>query len=336
MTKHPKISILLPYYNAANTLHRALESLSTQTYSDFECLLIDNNSSDGGNEVAEAWSKRDPRFVYLSEKRQGIVQALNRGLENAKGKFVARMDADDWSFPERLQMQLDVFKTHSEIGVVAAKAIHVPYDKDNEGLKRYVEWSNSVLSSRDIFKKRFMESPVIHPTVMWRKSVSDQYGAYAQGNFPEDYELWLRWMSKGVQFYKVDEPLIKWYDAPTRLTRIDSRYSDQAFFEIKSKYLASYLTEINQHHPDVLVWGASKISRKRATLLERFGIHIRGYVDISRKRQLDDPVIHYEDLPHAPGAFILVYLKEETMRRETVDFLEQRGYVEDEHYLLVS
>ena len=119
MAKHPQISILLPYYNDAATIDRAIESISAQTYSDFECLLIDNNSIDGSSLIVADWCKKDPRFIQLSEKRQGIAHALNQGLDNAKGKFIARMDADDWSFAERLQLQIEFLTSHPEIGVVA-------------------------------------------------------------------------------------------------------------------------------------------------------------------------------------------------------------------------
>jgi hypothetical protein len=140
----------------------------------------------------------------------------------------------------------------------------------------------------------------------------------------------------GVSFHKLSFPVLKWYDSESRLTRKDERYSDQAFFNIKTRYLAYWLQEHNPHHPDVAVWGASKISRNRAIILENLGIHIACYIDISDKRQLDKAVVFYKDIPEPGIVFILIYLKEQTMRAETCRFLIQRGYVEGEHFLLVS
>ena len=89
-------------------------------------------------------------------------------------------------------------------------------------------------------------------------------------------------------------------------------------------------------HPNVVIWGASKISRKRAKLLEIRGIKIMGYIDISKKRQLDKEIIYYKNIPSPREIFILVYLKEETMRINTKQFLEEKGFIEGVNYLLVS
>ncbi len=254
----------------------------------------------------------------------------------ARGKYFARMDADDWNFPDRLLKQFEFLEKHEDCGVVSGTVEYVSHKSGTGGFQRYVNWSNNIQESSDIYLKRFMESPVVHPTVIWRKEVSVNFGTYAEGNFPEDYELWLRWLEKGVKFYKLPEHVIRWFDRDDRLTRLDERYSDEAFFRIKTKYLANWLKSHNPYHPDVVVWGASRISRKRAGLLKNHGIIISGYIDISRKRQLDDEVIYYQDISSSDNFFVLVYLKEETMRLNTITFLEKKGFVEGKNYLLIA
>lgn len=332
----PDISIILPFYNAAQTLERALISIANQSFDDFECLLINNNSTDKSIEIASRFCDGDHRFLLAHEPKQGVVHAHNLGMKTAGGKYIARMDADDWSFPDRLMKQFTFLEHNHEYDVVAGRAEYVAHKAETEGFERYVNWSNGIIDYKDILLTQFIESPIINPTAMWRKEVSTHHGSYADGDFPEDYELWLRWLERGVKIHKLPDTLIRWYDSENRLTRVDDKYSDSAFFNIKTRYLANWLLNHNTFHPNVVVWGASKISRNRAKLLEKHGVSITAYIDLSHKRQLDKEVIYYKNIPSPRNIFVLVYLKEETMRFKTQGFLKDRGFIEGKNYLLVS
>ena len=171
---------------------------------------------------------------------------------------------------------------------------------------------------------------------MWRKEISEKHGMYKFGDFPEDYEMWLRWLDWGVKIAKVPEVVLDWHDSDGRLTRTHPIYSDRAFYDIKSKYLAKWLRENNPHHPQVAIWGASRISRRRARLLEQQGIRIETYIDTKKSRQLDRDLIYYEDLPESGSMFILTYIRQMDNREKIQAFLESRGYEEGKKYLLVS
>lgn len=332
----PQISVLLPFFNAEKTLCRAIESILNQTFPDFELILVNNNSMDSSSDVALKFCKLDQRCKLIHEFNPGIVLALNQGITSSLGKYIARMDADDFSFSNRLERQYSFLERHTEYGVVSGTVEYIPHKNETDGFARYVQWSNSIKEHSEIYCKQFMESPIIHPTVMWRREILATYGVYENGDFPEDYQLWLRWLGSGVKFHKLQDPVIKWYDSNNRLTRTDDRYSDEAFFEVKAKHLARWLKSQNPHHPYVMVWGASKISRKRARVLENHGIIISAYIDISKKRQLNEHIIYYKNLPTYKEIFVLVYLKEESMRSKTVDFLRSSGFEEGKNFLLVS
>src|SRR6056297_406605 len=115
---HPEISVILPFQNAETTLSEAVQSIVNQTFPDFELLLVDNNSSDNSRNIACKWAKKDQRISLLEEKRPGVAHAMNCGLKNAGGRFVARMDADDISHPERLEKQLLFLKKNPDTGLV--------------------------------------------------------------------------------------------------------------------------------------------------------------------------------------------------------------------------
>ena len=331
-----KVSVILPFYNSENTIQRALNSIQQQTYPDFECILVDNNSTDHSSHITKSCVKQDSRFRIIKEKRQGVVFASNAAELQAKGQYICRMDADDWMFPDRLQKQVQFLDKNAAYGAISGLVEYVSHQKKTEGFKRYVEWVNSVQSYQDILLQRFVESPVVNPSAMWRRSISMRYGMYKDGDFPEDYELWLRWLAKGIKISKLGQPLIKWYDSDNRLTRTDSRYSENAFYNIKTKYLAQWLSDNNPHHPQVVIWGASRLSRKRAKILEKHDIEISGYIDISTKRDLDRQVILFTDIKTDDKIFVLVYIAQIDARDEIKSFLENKGFREGENYIFVS
>ena len=148
--------------------------------------------------------------------------------------------------------------------------------------------------------------------------------------------MWLRWLSKGVKIKKLNETVLHWYDSETRLTRTQSIYSDNAFYRIKTKYLADWLKKNNPLHPRIAVWGASRISRRRARLLEQYGIEIEFYIDIKTGRQLDREVIYYYDILPPDQLFILTYIRQNNARALIQKFLHRKGYQEGVNYLLVS
>ncbi len=332
----PKISLVLPFYNADRTLARALQSISKQDITDFECLMVDNNSSDKSREIAAEWKSLDPRFRLVEEKRQGVMFASNRGCELARGAYIARMDADDVALPCRIRLQSEFLDKHTDYGAVAGLVNHVGDPESTGGFLRFVEWSNSLVSYDEIYNRRFIEAPIVNPTAMWRRETMEQHGLYLSGDFPEDYEMWLRWLDRGVKIAKVPEVVLDWHDSEGRLTRTDPIYSDRAFYEIKSLYLAKYLSEHNPFHPHVAIWGASRISRRRAKILEQQGVRIATYIDTKKSRQLDRELVYYEDLPEAGSMFILTYIRQMDNREKIQAFLESRGYKEGKNYLLVS
>lgn len=332
----PKVSVILPFFNAESTLDRAIESVAAQRFRDFECILVNNNSTDRSVEIAASWTEKDKRFHLIHEIRQGVVFASNVGSAMASGKYIARMDADDFSYPQRFEFQADFLDAHPDFGAVAGLVKHIAHAEKARGFARYVNWVNSVQSYQEIRNKQFVESVIVNPSAMWRKTTAEKHGMYQNGDFPEDYELWLRWLNEGVKIEKLSEIILDWHDSESRVTRTHAIYSDAAFYRIKTKYLAKWLSNNNPFHPRIAVWGASRISRRRARLLDQYGILVDCYIDTKHGRQLDHKLVYYEDIPPPGELFILTYIKQMNARDEIQDFLHRRGYEEGVDYLLVS
>ena len=208
----PLISILLPVYNAKETLDRAITSLIRQSFTDWECIAVDDGSNDGTGFLLRQWADEESRLKVIHHRHSGIAATLNIGLDAAQGTWIARMDADDESLPHRFSRQVDFLRAHPEVGVISCLVEYVSSTTIQQGFSLYVDWTNSLRSSSDHSLNRFVESPVIHPTVLFRKEFIRKWGGYAhEHSWPEDYELWLRWIHEGVLFAKIPEVQYRWY-----------------------------------------------------------------------------------------------------------------------------
>ena len=208
------------------------------------------------------------------------------------------------------------------------------------GYESHVAWTNSLLSPADIALPRFVESPVVHPSVMFRRELLQQHGGYASGDFPEDYELWLRWMDAGVQFGKVNAELLIWNDPPARLSRTEMRYRTAAFYRTKCVYLARWLKRQVEPSREIWLWGAGRITRLRFRTINTAGIAISGFIDVDAKKvgRLRDgrPVVAPCNLPSRDRAFILAGVSTRGARELIGAELSGRGRIEGRDYLLVA
>jgi hypothetical protein len=179
-----------------------------------------------------------------------------------------------------------------------------------------------------------------HPTVMFRRELVVRYGGYREGAFPEDYDLWLRWLEEGVAFEKVAECLLAWHDPAERLSRRDPRYAVDAFYEHKAQFLARWLERHNPFHPAVWIWGAGRVSRQRAEHLEHYGCRIEGYIDIDPRkigqRIRGCPVVAPEDAPAAGTAFVVPYVGSRGARRLIEQQLRVQGFRRERDYICAA
>jgi len=328
-----KVSVVMPVYNAEDTVLAALESLKAQSIPRLEIIVVNDGSTDGTMELLH----RQKGILLLDHSHRGIAAALNDGLAAASGDYLARMDADDVCHPSRMELQASFLDVYSEIGLVGCRVAFGGDRIQKAGYATYIDWINSLIEPDEIALNRFIESPFAHPSVMFRRALFERFGAYRHGPFPEDYELWLRWMANGVSMAKVEEELLTWNDPPDRLSRTDARYSIDAFYRIKSEYISMWLRENNPHHPDVIVWGAGRVTRKRAAILEEFGIRITHYIDLKpRSLECGTPVIHHDDIPDPDTCFILPMVGNRGARAKIRSFLSRRGFTEGRNFICIG
>lgn len=332
----PEVSVILPYFNAENTLAAAVESMLNQTFTSLEILLVNNNSTDRSFSVAREFAKKDSRIRLLNETKQGVDHAMNCGLENSRGRFIARMDADDISHPERLEKQVRFLIENPETGLVGSFVEYVPHNTGTVGFKRFVKWTNSFHTPEEIERNRFVEIPVVNPTILFRRELYEKFGGCRQGNFPEDYEMQLRYLDAGIKMAKIPEPLLEWHDYSTRLTRTDGRYTTEAFFRVKATYFRKWSEQNNLHHPEIWVWGAGRKTRQRARMLEKEGLKIRGFIDIVEGKTTKKTTLHYSEIP-SPGKIFVVPMVAKYGARELIrKSLLERHFSEGKDFIFLA
>ena len=198
----PCVTVLMSVYNGEKYLSVAIDSILAQTYSDFEFLIIDDASSDGSLEIIKSYI--DPRIKLIANpERMGLAANLNRGIQLAGGEYIARMDADDISMPQRLEKQVAFMNANPDI---AASGTYV-IDMNETGRDLKIR---KTLQGRSLMRWAWMPSPMIHPTVILRKNVVEKFGYDSSMEPAEDYGLWLRMACAGERLDNLGEVLLRY------------------------------------------------------------------------------------------------------------------------------
>ncbi|PZV76706.1 glycosyl transferase family 2 [Algoriphagus aquaeductus] len=198
------VSILVPVFNAEMFVKDSIQSILTQSFKNFELILVDDASSDHSASILKSVS--DPRILFFQhETNRGIGEALNSGLAMAKGKYVLRMDADDIAYTDRIARQVDFMENNPHIGVSGTLAEFFDRTPFNKAVK------NEFLKP-----SLLLDCPFVHPTVIIRKDVLDHSGLQFSG-YLEDYQLWIK-LSEKTEFGLLPEVLLKYRRSESQFT----------------------------------------------------------------------------------------------------------------------
>ena len=196
------ISVVMATYNAEKYLRECIQSVLSQTHSNFELIIVNDNSPDTSDEIIRQFVNEDQRILYISNDKNLKQSACrNKAIKAAKGEFIVIVDSDDICLPDRLERQLDHFSEHPECDVLGSSYC-IFFDSNVDECKSIVSGNTA-----DIYNGH---PPVHGPTCMIRRSVFLEHGFYSSKYYDaEDYELWSRWFSQGVVFNNLPEVLYK-------------------------------------------------------------------------------------------------------------------------------
>lgn len=234
MSAQPLVSILMPAYNASQFIDAAIQSILEQTYPSFELIILDDGSTDDSAKKAAHWALTDGRVRALqNERNKGIVYSLNRLIQevNPTSKYLARMDSDDISLPNRLMRQVNFLESNPEYAIVGGHNLIIDKDGLTVGIRRYPTSYEEIIQALPRF------SPFSHPTVMIRRSVIEVTGGYDDGHPGcEDYQLWFR-IALNYKVANLNEPLLKYRLTANQIKQTQLRRTIQQTLQLQKRWL---------------------------------------------------------------------------------------------------
>jgi cellulose synthase/poly-beta-1,6-N-acetylglucosamine synthase-like glycosyltransferase len=271
----------MPVHNGGEHLYEAMASLLSQSFADFEIVAVDDGSTDDSAARLEAWCVDDGRVRLIRQEHAGIVAALERGRAEARGRYLARMDADDVAEPERLRRQLELMEAEPTLAGCGCGVRYSPADQVRDGARRYERWINAAVTPDEIEASIFVECPLAHPTFFMSAKAVQSVGGYRERGWPEDYDLVLRMWRAGASFGKVPDVLHRWREGPDRLSRAHASYTPGAFLDCKVHHLTATLLPEGR---DAVIWGAGPVGKTLSRALDARGRKVAAFVELDPRK----------------------------------------------------
>lgn len=223
----PTISVVMSVYNAEKHLAQAVESILNQTFSNFEFIIIEDFSTDNSWAILQNYAQKDQRIQLIqkpeNKRMAGFIENLNIGLKKAKGKYIARMDADDISYPNRFEKQVKFLEENPDIFMVGSSINFI--DENNNFIKKLDAIPNNI----DIQQQMPKKIALYHPAIMFRNEPEIEYREKIF--YCEDYDFYLRLISEGKKFANFEEPLLDYRILNSSISRKDGKFKRTIFVE---------------------------------------------------------------------------------------------------------
>ena len=334
----------MPVRNEASLLPGCLDDILFQTLAEIELVIVDDGSTDTTAKVLKEASKRDPRIRVINTNHNGIISALNTGLAECNGQYIARMDADDRMDKTRLEKQLKLMKSNPELELSGCRiGGFTNSGMISQSIEKYQSWSNSLISHQQIEYDLFAECPIAHPTFFATRELFNKLGGYSINPWAEDYDFILRAYKAGAKLAKHPEKLVQKYHSSGRLSRVEAIYKRPAMFEAKAHYMLEY--GLLKNRRGVLIAGSGPTGRQAAESFEKRGVKILGYVDNRPgppdRKVKSRPAWGFRDLPPAEflekfrDALILLAIGDSEGQRAFADLLRKQSFIENRDFVRV-
>ncbi len=240
--KKPLISVIMPVYNAEKYVGEAIESILNQTFTDFEFLIFNDGSKDTSAEIVQSYAQKDSRIIFYNyQKNTGYLKHLNEGIDKAQGKYIARMDADDISLPQRFEKQIAYMESHEEVGICGTW--FTVFENSIENISTVMQ---SLEQDSAIKIATFHSCPFGHPTVMAQTKLLKQ-NKYDENFYPaEDYELWSR-LIPITKFYNIQESLLFYRHHANNISKNKTQTQQDNGVKAQLQQLAQLNISTNTH-----------------------------------------------------------------------------------------
>lgn len=332
----PKVSVLVAAYNAAATLGAALASVQQQSLEDWECLVVDDGSTDCTAEIVEQVAATDARVQLFRLARGGAVGARNHGIQKCAGEFLAILDADDHMMPSRLARQVEALEAAQELTAVGCHVRYEPRSTISDGRLAYEAWLNSQHHAADLRRDRYIEMPVGHPTLMFRMGFL-KCNPYRENAWPEDWDLFQRVLDSGGNIGVVPEVLHEWNLSDNSLSMQSNSYSHAAFSRCRAHYLAHGFLKGHKHYA-LIGYGNTGKELRTELLFHQKSCQLIFELHPGRIGKVIEgaPVVHHDALQEHPNQPILVSVAGVEARTYLRKMLTDLGYREERDFICTA
>ncbi len=276
----PLVSILIPFKNTELYLVECLEAIQIQTYTNFEVIAVDDNSTDSSSNLLEIYATKDSRIKSFKNPGSGIIDALQHAYSNASGDFITRMDSDDIMTPNRLKIMVNSLLEHGEKHIAIGQVKYFAENGVNNGYLRYEKWLNSLTKIGANYSEIYKECVIPSPCWMVYKTDFDACGAFTPNTYPEDYDLAFRFYEYNLKCIPCETILHHWRDYSVRASRTSEHYAENSFLDLKLTY---FIKLDYSESEKLVVWGAGKKGKSVASKLISKGIDFIWVCDNKKK-----------------------------------------------------
>ncbi len=278
----PGVSVIMPVKNQEDYIEVALQSVIDQEFNDIEIIVVNDGSTDcTANKLSSFLHDDRLQIVELPESR-GIVTALNTGLAAATGDFVARMDGDDIMHPARIRKQYEFSRSNPDVDLCGCcVTCFTDSGPVSQGVHNFQEWHNSLLTSAEMRRNIYVDSPMVHPTFFAARSFFRRMCGYQDTGFAEDYDFIFRSIFSCAKLSKLPEKLLLWRDHPNREIRTNPDLKKDRLFRQKAHFFMKFDPLANR---PLYLFGIWRYGKSILDALLGEGLQIRGVVDPSEKR----------------------------------------------------
>ncbi len=251
--QNPLVSILIPFKNTEAFISDCLASITNQTYTNWELLIVDDHSTDSSFNIVNNFAKKDSRITLLKNSGSGIIDALQVAFKLSSGALITRMDSDDLMRPNKLEILSNNLIQHGKGHIATGLVNYFSAEGIKSGYKNYEEWLNSLTKKGTNFSEIYKECVIPSPCWMVYREDLVACNAFNPERYPEDYDLAFRFYKKELKCIPCNTVLHDWRDYSYRTSRTDDHYAENHFIPLKLDYFLEldYIPE-----KTLVVWGA--------------------------------------------------------------------------------
>lgn len=292
----PLVSVLIPFKNTEKFLFECLDSICTQSYTNWEVLAVDDHSSDASRQLVENMSLIDGRIKLFKTSGEGIIEALRKAYGQSSGQLITRMDSDDVMTPNKLQRMVDALVKHGKGHLAIGQVKYFSEFGIGNGYARYEKWLNALTATGSNYSEIYKECTIPSPCWMVYREDLDACGAFEPSQYPEDYDLAFRFYERGLKCIACHYVLHHWRDYETRTSRTNAHYAQNYFLDIKLHY---FLKIDRKRDRPLVLWGAGTKGKRLAKLLQAAHVSFYWVCDNPKKIGRDIygvKLLHFSEL----------------------------------------